>query len=302
MSNSIKNFDHYGIEQTQMLIDAMYQFMENGLIDESFITSITSFSGNYKKIGQQLIELFFQLESQKNRRIQEELMQKKVPQLYPKWEDKPPVSSKLSKKIRVIVFDDNTVRLNTIKKKFNHQRDIELLATFDSAIHVVEECQRWSPDIVVMDMQMPGIDGIEATQRIVKRFGEEIAVVIVSVYNSPYYVFKSMVAGAQGYLTKTDGMDKLPTRLRMIYEGDYQMNQEVCASFIRYMRYRSILTNTQMEVFAGVLQGKSRELLEKELEMSKEALRQNIYRIGKALEVKEGEIGIREHFFSKALT
>lgn len=290
----MKNHNLSEWEQTQLLMGAITQFIEKHTIDDSFIASFTGLTGNLKKIGEYLMELFFHLEAQKIEQIQKNLKTSSLER------NQETIPRPISKKITILLFDDNQARLHMLKKQLNEQRDMEVLASFESAHLALDACQRWSPNLVVMDMQIPEVDGVKATQKIVTQF-PAITVVLVSEHNGPYAAFQAMVAGAKGYLTKMDGIANLPSRLRAIHNGDFIMNQNIRDIFLSYMHYRLIFTNTQMNVFGRVIEGKTRGQMEKELKMSPEALRQNIYRIGKILGVKAGEVGIREYFLKQQM-
>lgn len=272
-------------EQTQLLMKAITQFIEKPVINDALIESFAGLTGNFRKIGEYLGELFFYVDAQKNEQIQKRAIS--LPNL------------EVSAPKTVLLFDDNRARLQLLAKRLNEQRDLTVLETYVSAHRAVEACRRWSPDFVVMDVQMPDGDGITAAQKIATQCPSTIKVVLISENNAPYGALQSMAAGAKGYLTKVDGINNLPFRLRMIANGDFVMNQEIRDAFLTYMHYRGILTVTQMKVLGHIIESKTRDQMEKDLKMSKEALRQNIYRIGKLLGVKEGEVGIREHFWNR---
>lgn len=276
-------------EQTQILTDAIVRFIETPSIDDSFLKALPQLTNHYQTIGVQLAELFFSWEAQNVKRTQALICQEKTPPLF-------------SETLKILLFDDNPARLHMLNQQLNQQRDMRVVATFRGAHHAVEMCQRWSPDLVVLDVEMPQNGGILATQQIVEHFGNRIPVVLVSARNFPYGVFQAWVAGAKGYLTRTDGLRNLPDRLRTIYRGDFVMNQEIRDTFLRYMHYWTLLTQKQMAVFALSVEGYSREQMEQELKISPPALRQTLYRIRSVLKLKgspgdDNDTLIRDHFF-----
>lgn len=273
-------------EQAQILTNAILHFIETDSMNDSFIKAMSSLTYHYRKIGEQLAELFFHWEAQSVKQAQSPFLEESQ-------------SNPLSETITIVLFDDSPTRLRLLEKHLNQQRDMQVLASFESAGRAVEVCQQWLPDLVIMDMQMPKVDGIAATKRMVQHFGETIPVVLITEQIVFYEVLQAMTAGAKGILSKTDGILKLDSRLRSVYRGDFLVSQAIRDVFLRYMGYRFILTNTQMEVFGKILEGKSREQMESQLHMTKEAVRQTIYRIRNIIGVKGTEAEIRDYFFNR---
>jgi DNA-binding NarL/FixJ family response regulator len=104
-------------------------------------------------------------------------------------------------KIRILVADDHTLFRDGLRALFNSLPDTELVGEADSGDAAITQAATLQPDVVLMDIQMPGVNGIEATRRIV-RFNPDIAVIIVTMFEDDDSVLAAMRAGARGYVLK----------------------------------------------------------------------------------------------------
>ena len=130
--------------------------------------------------------------------------------------------------ITLLIVDDNTTILETWKYIFGMDNRFQVIATCSNGEEGVEQVQRLRPDIVIMDNNMPGISGIEATAMIRKSV-PETKVLGFSLHNEPVYEEKFLAAGAAGYIDKTSSIEKMTqTLLRIHYsQGSSQITSEI---------------------------------------------------------------------------
>ena len=135
--------------------------------------------------------------------------------------------------IRLLVVTDISESFETITQMLQHADDVELLGHVEDASEAIAVCKQLQPDIVVMDYDMPGIDGAEAT-RIINRDNEKIQIIMLSVVNDPNDIRTAMRAGARDYLLKPLGDGELLETVRWLIRErrDYARMQ----SFVDKMR------------------------------------------------------------------
>jgi DNA-binding NarL/FixJ family response regulator len=103
--------------------------------------------------------------------------------------------------IRILIADDHTLFRDGLRSLFNSLADIEVVGEADTGERAISQAEKLQPDVVLMDIQMPGINGIEATRQIV-RTSPHIGVVVVTMFEDDDSVFAAMRAGARGYVLK----------------------------------------------------------------------------------------------------
>ncbi len=124
--------------------------------------------------------------------------------------------------IRVLLVDDQRMVRETLKVSLESETDIEIVGTANNGIAAIEQVELLQPDIVIMNMEMPGLDGASATRQITNRFAET-KVLIHTSYDSDEYITKSLAMGAKGYFLKNIETQDLVGAIRNIYKGYTQI-------------------------------------------------------------------------------
>lgn len=124
--------------------------------------------------------------------------------------------------IRVLLVDDQKMVRETLKISLEMEADIEVVGTANNGIAAIEQVDILHPDIVIMNMEMPGLDGASATKQITSRFAQT-KVLIHTSYDHDEYITKSLAMGAKGYLLKTMEMDDLADVIRNVNKGYTQI-------------------------------------------------------------------------------
>jgi len=133
-----------------------------------------------------------------------------------------PISSDMSRVLRVLVVDDHEMFSEALALVFGRQPGIELVASLPAGEEAVARCRDEAPDVVLMDLDLPGMDGIEATRRI-RAASPGTRVVVLSAMESPTLIVSAMAAGASGYLPKTRAADDLVAVVRRAAAGEIVM-------------------------------------------------------------------------------
>jgi pilus assembly protein CpaE len=121
-------------------------------------------------------------------------------------------------KIRIVIVDDNPEARENIKKLLQFEPDFEVLGAASTGREGVELVKETKPDIVLMDINMPDMDGLDATERITKDVPQS-QVVMLSVQAEPEYLRRAMMAGARDFLTKPPSGEDLSTTIRRVYDS-----------------------------------------------------------------------------------
>ena len=118
--------------------------------------------------------------------------------------------------IRVLIADDQQLVRAGFGLILSAQPDIEVVGEAETGSQAVEAAMATSPDVVLMDIRMPGIDGIEATRRIIARARSAVRVLILTTYDLDEYVYDALRAGASGFLLKDVPPEQLAAGIRMV--------------------------------------------------------------------------------------
>lgn len=124
--------------------------------------------------------------------------------------------------IRVLIVDDQRMIREGLKALIKTEQDIEVIGIAENGKHAIEQVRKLQPDVVLMDMEMPGMDGMEATREICKEF-EDLKVLVLSTFDTQEYVARSLSSGAMGYLLKGTPAKELTDAIRSVHRGYAQI-------------------------------------------------------------------------------
>ncbi|MBI2919029.1 MAG: response regulator transcription factor [Chloroflexi bacterium] len=138
----------------------------------------------------------------------------------------------MDRKIRVQLVDDHAVLRAGLRALLNSEPDIEVVGEAGSGEEAIDMAKQLLPDIVVTDIVMPGIDGLEATQRITTAL-PHCRVLILTMYKQAHYLFKALKVGASGYILKSDLDTELVEAIRTASRGDAFVYSSDTRAFFR---------------------------------------------------------------------
>jgi len=133
------------------------------------------------------------------------------------------------KDIRVLIADDQEIIRKSLKIVLGSAADIEVVATAADGKEAVDQANRLKPDLVLMDIHMPIMDGVEATA-IIKARRSEVKVLVLTTFQDVRYVIGALNAGAEGYILKAIHPSDLAAAIRLVYRGETMITQEVAKS------------------------------------------------------------------------
>ena len=133
--------------------------------------------------------------------------------------------------IRIIIADDHSIFIDGMKALLKEAGDMEVVGQALNGKELLEQSALLQPDVVLTDLQMPGMDGIEATRELQKRF-PRIRVMALTMMNESLYIRKMLDAGAAGYILKTTDKEELIAGIRKVAGGEKYFNAEVTSRLL----------------------------------------------------------------------
>ncbi|GAA5209846.1 response regulator [Microbacterium kyungheense] len=151
----------------------------------------------------------------------------------------------MSAPIRVLLVDDHAVMRAGFRMILESAGDVAVVGEASNGVEAVVAASTLRPDVICMDVQMPDMDGLEATRRIVADAGVDAAVVVVTTFDRDDYLFDALAAGASGFLLKNAGPEELISAVRVAAAGDALLAPEVTRRVIA--RFAAVPAHRQAE-------------------------------------------------------
>jgi len=197
--------------------------------------------------------------------------------------------------IRVLIADDHPVFVSGLAVTFAACDDITVVGTAADGAAAVAAVAELAPDVVLMDVRMPGRNGIEATRAIVSG-GGPTAIVVLTMFDDDESVFTAMAAGARGYLLKGAPQERIIEAVRSVAAGDLVFGHDVAAQVLAYFaaprgsrRENPFpeLTDRETEVLERIAAGHNNQRIARELTLSEKTVRNHVSSIFAKLRVAD---------------
>ncbi|MBA2421718.1 MAG: response regulator transcription factor [Chitinophagales bacterium] len=194
--------------------------------------------------------------------------------------------------IKVLVFDDNKRIRDSLEILFTSHTGFEWLGSYMNASEATDQVEIHSPDVVLMDIEMPGINGIEATQDI-KREHPEQAIIMLTTFDDDEKVFDAICAGASGYVLKSRPLTDLIDAVKDVHMGGVPMTPSIARKMLDLFKQKNAplkaeefeLTYREKEVLKHLVNGSSYKMIADNLKVSYETVHSHIKNIYKKLHV-----------------
>ncbi|GAA4338569.1 response regulator transcription factor [Flaviaesturariibacter amylovorans] len=193
--------------------------------------------------------------------------------------------------IRVLLYDDHEHRRRSLEALLSLSPHIELLGAFPDCSGVQEDIRMLAPDVVLMDIEMPGIDGIEAV-RLIRAVAPGVRIIMQTVFEDAERIFAALRAGAQGYILKSAGPEKILQSIEEVHAGGAFMTPSVALQVIQFFDKPAApqavsyeLTAKEQEVLGLLSEGKSYKMVADALGISYSTVNSHVKKIYEKLHV-----------------
>lgn len=203
--------------------------------------------------------------------------------------------------INVILADDQEIVREGIKMILSLDNEINILGEAENGKQLLEVLSEKTPDVILMDIRMPIMDGVEAT-RLIKEKYPNIKVIILTTFNEDEYIFKGLKNGADGYILKDSDSDDIINAIKTAYNGNVLLNPEVAKKVVMALNSiktvstdkgtklvpqnkLKLLTPREMDVARLIASGKSNKIICKTLFLTEGTVKNYVTRILEKLEL-----------------
>ncbi len=197
--------------------------------------------------------------------------------------------------IRVLVVDDHVIVREGLKALLELENDIDVVYEAASTMECLEVLDKHCPDIVLMDLKMPGVGGIEAV-RLIKQNHPQMKVVLLTNYDDEEYVVEAIEAGADGYVLKDVKKGDLIRIIRLVLEGHAFIDPSVTNKVFRHLKNlgvyektfsRPMLTHRELQILECVVDGKSNKQIAEAVCLSLDTIKSHLKNIYQKLGVSK---------------
>jgi DNA-binding NarL/FixJ family response regulator len=197
--------------------------------------------------------------------------------------------------IRVLVADDQSMVRAGFRMLLSGEDDIEVVAEASNGLEAVAQAARFHPTVVLMDIRMPQLDGLEATRRILAA-DNSAKILILTTFDLDEYVYEALRSGASGFVLKDDPPEQLLAAIRVVADGEALLSPAITKRVIKQFtrmprpeapRQLNELTERELEVFRLIARGLSNAEIARELYISDTTVKTHITHILMKLNLRD---------------
>ena len=180
----------------------------------------------------------------------------------------------MNKKIRILVVDDHFVVRMGLAGSINIEPDMVVEAEASTGPQAIEYFRKHRPDVVLMDLKLPGMGGVEATSAICEEFPDAV-IIMLSTHDGEEDIYRSIQAGARTYLLKTAAREELIQTIRAVHSGERCISPAIGARLAERMAHTE-LTARETEVLKLIARGRSNKEIGSALEIAEVTVKQHV--------------------------
>jgi DNA-binding NarL/FixJ family response regulator len=191
--------------------------------------------------------------------------------------------------IKVLIADDQTLLRGGLAAILEAEDDIEVVAQACDGAEAVDEALRTHPDVVLMDIRMPKLDGLEATKRLLAS-GSRARILVITTFDHDEYVYRALRAGAAGFMLKSASGDRLAAAVRTVAAGESLLDPAITTRLVEHFLARpdldaesqarlETLTAREREILVLLSRGMSNAEMGRELYLSETTVKSHVTRM-----------------------
>ncbi len=192
--------------------------------------------------------------------------------------------------VSILIYEDNDLLRESLSDMIAQNNTLQLAGEFGNVLTIEQQVKQLAPELILMDIDMPGMTGIEAVKK-VRAFNKEVSIVMLTVFDDNQHVFDAICAGASGYLLKKHISTKLFDSIEEVRSGGAPMSPSIARMVINAMHQKPIQENTyqltprEKETLTSLSKGNSYKLIASQFNISIDTVRTHIKKIYEKLQV-----------------
>ncbi len=207
----------------------------------------------------------------------------------------------MNRKIKIAIVEDNPKIREAFRVIIESTSEFELTSSYDNAEEALKDIPKKNPDVILMDLNLPGKSGIEATRSLKKELND-LQVMVITVYNDSHRVFEALIAGADGYLLKRTPPEEIVEAIKDLHKGGSPMTPQIARMVVQSFRNEKrnfdeleSLSEREREILSHLAKGYSYKEIGEELFISTETVRGHLRKIYKKLQVRSSSQAILKY-------
>lgn len=193
--------------------------------------------------------------------------------------------------IDVLIYDDNEGRRKSLQTLLDLTEGVRCKGAFSNCVHVIEDIEATAPDVVLMDIEMPLMDGVEGV-RLIKKSYPDVKIVMQTVFDDGEKIFAALKAGAEGYILKSTSAVSIIQSIKDVYEGGAFMTPSVALRVMKHFNNQDTkkedgitLTPKEIEVLKLLTDGLNYKMVAAQLNISFHTVNSHVKKIYEKLQV-----------------
>ncbi len=209
--------------------------------------------------------------------------------------------------VKVLIYDDNIALRNSMEVLLNDNPGLQVVAAMPNAATVAEDLRVFAPDVVLMDIDMPEVNGVDAVKKI-RSINEQLPVIMLTVFDDNENIFAAICAGASGYILKRYATEEIPAAIQNVLTGGAPMTGTVARKVLQMVpqakneqQEKADLSAKETAILRYLVNGYSYKMIAAEIGISIDTVRFHIKKIYDKLHVHSATEAVSKAFKDKLL-